>query len=90
MMIAVCFPLMFLPVSRGALLTGEGEKRTACAHCGTGRFCRVVRKGPAVNRYINRTQVTLPSPKNWNVRSVSAPLLLVSGTLDMRCLNGFN
>ena len=56
-------PLVLLPVGRGALLTGEGEKRTACAHCGTGRFCRIVRKGPAVNCYINRTQVTFPSPK---------------------------
>ena len=57
-------PLVLLPVGRGALLTDEGEKRAACAHCGTGRFCRVVQEGPAVNRYINRTQDTLPSPKN--------------------------
>ena len=56
-------PLVFLPVGRGALLTDEGEKRMACAHCGTGRFCRVVQEGPAVNRYINRTQDTLPFSK---------------------------
>ena len=57
-------PLVLLPVDRGALLTDEGEKRTVYAHCGTGRFCRVVQEGPTVNRYINRTQDTLPSPKN--------------------------
>ena len=57
-------PLVLLPVGRGALLTDEGEKRAACAHRGTGLFCRVVQEGPEVNRYINRAQNTLPSPKN--------------------------
>ena len=52
---------MLLPVSRDALLTDEGEKRTAGAHSGTGRFCRVVQEVPAVNRYIKWTQDTLPS-----------------------------
>ena len=56
--------LLLLPVGRGVLLTNEGEKRAACAHCGTGWFCRVVQEGPVVNRYINRAQDTLPYPKN--------------------------
>ena len=80
---------MLLPVGRGALLTGEGEKRTACAHCGTGRFCRVVQEVPTVNRYINRTQGTLPSPK-LECPECECSFVLVSGTLDMRCLNGFD
>ena len=57
-------PLVLLPVGRGVLLTDEGEKRAACAHCGTGRFCHVVQEGLTVNRYINRAHDTLPDPKN--------------------------